>query len=60
MSPSLDRLAERFTQLLGQTAVPSRSPVPESVVPAAAAAGSPGRSSPGPVQRVDHALKATI
>jgi NADH-quinone oxidoreductase subunit C len=59
MSASLDRIAERFTQLLGPTAVPTRPPMPVSVptpVPAASAA-SPTLSPPGPIQRTDHALK---
>ena len=59
MSASLDRIAERFTQLLGQTAVPTRPPMPVSVAtPApAASAASPTPSPPGPIQRTDHALK---
>jgi len=52
MSPSIDQISERFTQLLEQEAVPTRSPWPDGAVPPvpAAPAGSP-------VQRVDHAQK---
>jgi len=56
MSSSFERISERFAQLLGQTPVASRSPLPDSVVPPAPAA-SLDLSAPGPVQAVDHALK---
>jgi NADH-quinone oxidoreductase subunit C len=59
MSPSLDRVAERFTQLLEQTAVPTRSPFPEIGGPPASAAraAQPVPTASGPVRRVDHAAK---
>jgi NADH-quinone oxidoreductase subunit C len=55
MSASIDQIAERFVQLLDQTAVASRPPMPEQTplpVPA-----TPAQSAPQAVQRTDHALK---
>jgi NADH-quinone oxidoreductase subunit C len=59
MSPSLERISERFTQLLGATAVPTGAMPPErapSAVPATPPAG-PTSAVPAPVQCLDHALK---
>ena len=59
MSPSLDRVSERFTQLLESTAVATRTPWSDgagSDAPAAPPAG-PGTPASGPVQRTDHSAK---
>ena len=59
MNPTLDQVAERFSQLIGPTAVPTRPPMPVGPdVPASTAATpTPGSRPSGPVQTVDHALK---
>jgi len=56
MSPSLDRISERFTQLLGSTAVPTVSALSERA-PLPVPSAGPAQAAPGPVQGVDHALK---
>jgi NADH-quinone oxidoreductase subunit C len=55
MSPSLDQISERFSQLLGSTAVATGSA--PSAPAANPAPSAPATAAPGTVQRVDHALK---